>query len=248
MYYFVYMTTNLVNGKKYIGQHTTSTIDDSYIGSGKTLKKAVKKYGKENFKREILDFANTKEELDEMEKRYIQQFDAVKNNNFYNINEGGVGRHNFTWDEESKLKLSNSLKQAYKEGRHAISIPKMTEESKQKLSKVMKEKFATGELISPCAGMYGELNPNYGNKWTEEQKKNFSDKLKADYESGKRVGIKWSKERKERISKLRKEKFASGEYVAKGLSGEKNPMFGKTKDLNPVFGTHKTDEQKKRIK
>lgn len=48
--YYVYLTTNLVNNKKYIGQHY-GEVTDSYIGSGSILKKAIEKYGKNNFKK-----------------------------------------------------------------------------------------------------------------------------------------------------------------------------------------------------
>lgn len=54
MYYLVYKTTNLLNGKFYIGSHQTKFIDDNYYGSGRILKLALKKYGKENFKRDVI--------------------------------------------------------------------------------------------------------------------------------------------------------------------------------------------------
>lgn len=62
----IYKTTNLVNGKIYVGQHYTSA-DDGYLGSGNILIQSIKKYGKENFIREILEHCN----LDNVNEREI---------------------------------------------------------------------------------------------------------------------------------------------------------------------------------
>jgi hypothetical protein len=55
---FVYLTTNLLNGKQYVGSHEGYE-NDSYLGSGTYISRAVKKYGKENFKREILEVCDS---------------------------------------------------------------------------------------------------------------------------------------------------------------------------------------------
>ena len=45
MYYIIYQITNTINQKIYIGSHCTSNMNDKYLGSGKCLKHAIKKYG-----------------------------------------------------------------------------------------------------------------------------------------------------------------------------------------------------------
>lgn len=84
---YIYLTTNLVNDKKYIGQHNGS-IKDNYLGSGVLLVKAIEKYGKENFKKEILEECDITE-LDEKEKYWIAYYNALEDENFYNLSKGG---------------------------------------------------------------------------------------------------------------------------------------------------------------
>lgn len=106
-YGFVYLTTNLKNGMKYIGQ---KKIDKNrrwqpYLGKGKRLIQAVKEYGKENFKREILALAYSREELNELEDYFIKKNDAGNNPEFYNmINTGYV--FDKTQDTINKLRKS----------------------------------------------------------------------------------------------------------------------------------------------
>lgn len=88
--YYIYMTTNLVNGKKYIGKHK-GEINDSYLGSGTLLLRAIKKYGKENFKKDILYISKNEKENSIKEREFIKYYNAVLDDNFYNIHEGGDG-------------------------------------------------------------------------------------------------------------------------------------------------------------
>lgn len=87
-YYFVYETRNLINGKIYIGVHTTHILDDGYLGSGKLLHKAIKKYGKENFSRRILEFFHTESEAYEKEEEIVNNI-FIKKSSTYNIRVGG---------------------------------------------------------------------------------------------------------------------------------------------------------------
>ena len=85
----IYITTNLINGKKYIGK--TSRDSESYLGSGTLLKLAIKKYGVENFKKEVIEECNTLTELNEREFYWIDKYDATSSDDFYNLVDGGHG-------------------------------------------------------------------------------------------------------------------------------------------------------------
>ena len=102
MEHYIYLTTNLINGKKYIGKHF-GAIGDSYLGSGTLLQRAIAKYGKENFKKEILYISKDEKENSEKEREFIKVYDAVKSDMFYNIHEGGDGGNTMAgWSEERK--------------------------------------------------------------------------------------------------------------------------------------------------
>ena len=91
--YYIYRITNKINNKTYIGQHKYKNIDDNYMGSGIYLKKAQKKYGIENFKKEILVFNISKQEhADLLEKTFIAaEREKVGTRNCYNRADGGRG-------------------------------------------------------------------------------------------------------------------------------------------------------------
>jgi len=89
MKYILYKTTCLINNKTYIGIHQTNNLDDGYLGSGLAFLRALKKYGKENFKREILEFCETYAELLEKEREYVNEI-WVKDKTNYNLKTGGL--------------------------------------------------------------------------------------------------------------------------------------------------------------
>jgi len=105
-YHFTYQTKCIINGKTYVGVHSTDNLNDGYIGCGilneKNVKsqlranrtspliKAINKYGYKNFKLEILSFFDTKEEAYE-EESYLVDYNWVRSKNNYNAKIGGVG-------------------------------------------------------------------------------------------------------------------------------------------------------------
>lgn len=72
-FHIIYKTTNLINGKIYVGLHSTDNVDDNYLGSGWILKSAIKKYGRENFKREVLLVLSNREEAREVESLLVDK-------------------------------------------------------------------------------------------------------------------------------------------------------------------------------
>lgn len=92
-YHYFYKITNLINGHYYYGVHSTNNLEDNYMGSGVKLHKAFKIYGKENFKKEILKFFDTKEEAYLYELKIVDE-NLVRSKECYNICPGGLGSFN----------------------------------------------------------------------------------------------------------------------------------------------------------
>lgn len=89
MYGYIYLTTNLINNKKYIGQHKATKFSESYKGSGSCITRAFKKYGKDNFSTVILEECDSLEFLNSREQYWIKYYNAVASAEYYNILPGG---------------------------------------------------------------------------------------------------------------------------------------------------------------
>ena len=86
-YYYLYKIINLINNKIYIGIHSTNNLNDGYFGGGRAINKATKLYGKENFKKEILEWFDWKCEALQREAEIVN-VEFVKNRNTYNMQTG----------------------------------------------------------------------------------------------------------------------------------------------------------------
>lgn len=111
MYGYIYMTTNLVNGMRYIGKHKAESFTPSYKGSGKVLRRAMRVHGKENFSVELLEECDTLDSLNDREIYWITKYDAWKSRDFYNTHPGGDGGDislYLTEEEMSKIRKDHS--------------------------------------------------------------------------------------------------------------------------------------------
>lgn len=114
LYGFIYITTNHINGKKYIGQkrYDKNNKWKSYLGSGIHLKRAINKYGADNFSKEIIENCKTKEHLNQQEKYWIQYYNAVESDDFYNIASGGDGGDTRSGYSEEQFAQSEEFRKA----------------------------------------------------------------------------------------------------------------------------------------
>lgn len=225
MFYIIYETTNIVNNKKYRGAHITKILNDGYLGSGIIFKKAVKKYGKENFKHEILCECNSIDEMIEMEKKYVSQ-DWINNNDTYNLQTGGLNYGILS--EKSKKKISNSIIKLHEDGRYTQS------------------QFNRRGIPSRNKGKTGIFSEEVLQKIRDSKKGNIpwnkgKKGLQIPWNKGKKVGP-MPDEQKEQISNTLKERFKVTEHHLKGKApwnkGKKGVQesWNKGKKLNEIEG------------
>lgn len=179
--HYLYKTTCVITGRYYIGMHSTSNLEDGYMGSGLRLRRSIRKHGVENHTKEILGFFETRELLIEAEKQAITP-EMITDTNCMNLMGGGKGgfiseeqqRHRSICaykaffekmknDDVFNLKYkeshSNGLKKSYNEGVREKKYfydwngKTHSEETKNKISETKKKQTK------------GENNSQYGTCW-----------------------------------------------------------------------------------
>lgn len=100
----------MLNGRYYVGFHETDDLNDSYLGSGIFIKKAIKKYGAENFRKELLFVFNNKKDMINKEIEIVDD-EFIKRPETYNMSKGGCGLSTLTYDLkcETIMKIKKSL-------------------------------------------------------------------------------------------------------------------------------------------
>jgi len=158
----IYKTTNLINGKIYIGKYKGK--NKNYLGSGTLFKKALEKYGKENFSREVIedDIVDDKY-LCEREVYWIAFYNSTNLDIGYNLTIGGNGVIDLTGEIGKKISLGRTGVRLSEESKKILSLAHMgirqTEETKNKIS------------ISSS----GSCNHYYGKTLSEDHKRKISE-------------------------------------------------------------------------
>lgn len=226
MYGYIYKTTNLYNGKIYVGQHRAKKFNPNYYGSGVRFTNVLKKYGKESFSCEMLQECSCEEELNLMEQYWIKKLNSMDREVGYNLMSGGYkvrgikhsketiekisknrkgvipNREYTTPSEEVRTKISNTLKEYYKTHDNPKKGTHLSENTKEKLRRANLGKVYPEEVR---AKHRGKTAWNKGIPMTEEAKKHLS-----EINKGKKSNM--GKEARERHSKR--------------WSGKDNPSFG----------------------
>lgn len=172
---YIYKTTNIINNKFYFGKSEfNSNENPEYLGSGILLNKAIKKYGKENFKKEIIeDNIKCTEQLNKLEKYYISN---NINENCYNLAEGGNGGNTIKHFSKERLKQFKEKMSEVTTGENNPFYGKThTDITKNKISNIKTGSSCSDEFKEKCSKrMIGNVINN-GRKHNDKTKQKHSE-------------------------------------------------------------------------
>lgn len=172
MHYTIYKTTNLANGKIYIGKHQTTDLNDGYLGSGKLLKRAIEKYGIESFKKEILFVFDNESDMNTKEAELVTS-DFILREDTYNMCVGGQGGFSYINSIRTEDQIRESITAATKRQKEIYELnPELKIEHSLKATKELLSKYPNGTF--------------YGRSHSEETRKKISEKAKLQVHSEER--------------------------------------------------------------
>lgn len=230
MYGYIYKTTNLINGKIYIGQHKSTKFDTTYYGSGVVILNAISKYGKNNFKCELIEWCETQSKTNSRERYWIKFYNSRNRLIGYNVTEGGEGVRGFHLSEESRKKISVSkIGVTPNRDYHDIS-----NETKQKISSTLKEYYKSHDNARKGVHLSEETkqklrNANLGKTYSQEvRNKHKRPAWNKD--------IPMSEEAKQHLREVNTGKKSNmsveaRKKISERFKGKNNPNYGGLSDL-----------------
>lgn len=200
-YHYIYKTTCLITGRYYIGMHSTSNLEDEYIGSGQRLWKSIRKHGRENHVKEILEWFEDRSSLKNREKELVNE-NLIQDPNCMNLVIGGDGGFTKTASisggKATSLKRKNDIELDLRlrkissdklKNQHKLGLHKYNTFEGKKHSEETKKKIGNANSIS----QKGSNNSQYGTCWItkENENKKISKDLLNEY-----LSLGWNKGRK----------------------------------------------------
>ena len=176
-YHYIYKTTNLKNGRFYVGMHSTDNLNDGYLGSGTRLRRSIRRNGKENFKIEYLEFFSNRFDLVNREKELVNE-NLLKDKKCMNLKLGGLGGF-VSENHVMKLKKGSSRhqKEKWKNVEYRDKITKVLRNNTKENHRLGKIKYDTtkGKNISEehkikigkknSIKQKGDRNSQFGSCW-----------------------------------------------------------------------------------
>ena len=220
-YGYIYKITNLINNKIYIGLHTSPVFDYKYWGGGSDLHVAQKLYGLENFSREIIQWCDSLEELNNAERYWIEKLDARNPDIGYNIQPGGTQKFGYKHSESTKQRLREK---SLLRGPHGFWINDGKSEKFNKITDPIPDGYVKGRLKSTVMSI-------------ASKKQGKTNKKRPGFKSPK--GKKWFTDGSIDVMSFEcPEGFRPGRSKLRDMSGPNNPAYGKPsfrrgKNLSP---------------
>lgn len=213
MRFTIYKITNKLNGKIYIGKHQTENANDQYYGSGKAIRDAIRKYGKENFTKEILFDFDTEDEMNLKERELITE-EFVAREDTYNLGVGGEGGAHFKGKKHSD-EVRERIKQTNKERDWSFLKGRVPHNKGKKDDEETRMRKADA-----CKNRPNRISD-------EETKQKISESLKRYYIENSQI----IKERKKAIPQKKRNRKPLSEETKRKLS-EKRRLYWENKKQN----------------
>lgn len=206
MEHFIYKITNTLNGRFYIGMHSTKNSNDGYLGSGKRIKAEVNKYGKENFRKEIVERVPSRKILKEREAEIVNA-ELLSNPLCLNLVFGGEGGWE-TYNTNSDLQRDKAIRGHEKQRLLKETNPEWADKRSESCRKATTQRHRDGIMPPP---------PDWSGKTHKEESKIAIGKKNSEHQTGagnSQFGKCWVTDGIKSVS-IKKEHL--NEYLSKGF-------------------------------